>query len=114
MHYSGAEEALRAFCEQTGIPVGETQAGKGSLPHGHPQAMGAVGSTGTTAANALAAEADVVIGIGTRWSDFTTASRTAFQDKGVRFVNINVARFDAGKHAGLCRSSPTPARPSPR
>ena len=63
--------------------------------------MGAVGSTGTTAANALAAEADVVIGIGTRWSDFTTASRTAFQDNGVRFVNINVARFDAGKHSGL-------------
>ena len=85
----------------TGIPVGETQAGKGSLPHGHPQEMGAVGSTGTTAANALAGEADVVIGVGTRWSDFTTASRTAFQDPGVRFVNVNVAGFDAGKHAGL-------------
>ena len=79
VHYSGAEEALRAVCEATGIPVGESQAGKGSLPHGHPQEMGAVGSTGTTAANALAREADVVIGIGTRWSDFTTASRTAFQ-----------------------------------
>src|SRR5689334_8142304 len=65
--YSGAEDALREFCDRTGIPVGETQAGKGSLPHGHPQLMGAVGSTGTTAANALAAEADVVIGIGTRW-----------------------------------------------
>ena len=101
VHYSGAEEALRAFCEQTGIPVGETQAGKGSLPHGHPQLMGAIGSTGTTAANALAAEADVVIGVGTRWSDFTTASRTAFQGDGVRFVNVNIARFDAGKHAGL-------------
>ncbi|HET9631795.1 MAG TPA: 3D-(3,5/4)-trihydroxycyclohexane-1,2-dione acylhydrolase (decyclizing) [Terrabacter sp.] len=101
VHYSGAEDALRRFCEATGIPVGESQAGKGSLPHGHPQQMGAVGSTGTTAANALAAEADVVVGIGTRWSDFTTASRTAFQDSGVRFVNINVARFDAGKHAGL-------------
>lgn len=101
VHYSGAEEALRAFCEATGVPVGESQAGKGSLPHGHPQEMGAVGSTGTTAANALAAEADVVIGIGTRWSDFTTASRTAFQDRGVRFVNVNVARFDAGKHSGL-------------
>ncbi|NUS41213.1 MAG: 3D-(3,5/4)-trihydroxycyclohexane-1,2-dione acylhydrolase (decyclizing) [Terrabacter sp.] len=101
VHYSGAEEALRAFCEATGIPVGESQAGKGSLPHGHPQQMGAIGSTGTTAANALAAEADVVIGIGTRWSDFTTASRTAFQDNGVRFVNINVARFDAGKQSGL-------------
>ena len=101
VHYSGAEEALRALCEQTGIPVGESQAGKGSLPHGHPQEMGAIGSTGTTAANALAAEADVVIGVGTRWSDFTTASRTAFQRRGVRFVNINVARFDAGKHSGL-------------
>jgi 3D-(3,5/4)-trihydroxycyclohexane-1,2-dione acylhydrolase (decyclizing) len=101
VHYSGAEEALQALCEQTGIPVGESQAGKGSLPHGHPQLVGAIGSTGTTAANALAAEADLVVGIGTRWSDFTTASRTAFQDNAVRFVNINVARFDAGKHAGL-------------
>jgi 3D-(3,5/4)-trihydroxycyclohexane-1,2-dione acylhydrolase (decyclizing) len=101
VHYSGAEEALRSLCEQTGIPVGESQAGKGSLPHGHPQEMGAIGSTGTTAANALAAEADVVIGVGTRWSDFTTASRTAFQGNGVRFININVARFDAGKHSGL-------------
>jgi 3D-(3,5/4)-trihydroxycyclohexane-1,2-dione acylhydrolase (decyclizing) len=101
VHYSGAEDALRAFAEATGIPVGETQAGKGSLPHGHPQAMGAVGSTGTTAANALAREADVVIGVGTRWSDFTTASRTAFQEPGVRFVNINVANVDAGKHSGL-------------
>ncbi len=101
VHYSGAEAALQALCEQTGIPVGESQAGKGSLPHGHPQQMGAVGSTGTSAANALAAEADVVIGVGTRWSDFTTASRTAFQDGGVRFVNVNVARFDAGKQAGL-------------
>ncbi|MBM0235968.1 3D-(3,5/4)-trihydroxycyclohexane-1,2-dione acylhydrolase (decyclizing) [Micromonospora sp. ATA32] len=101
VHYSGAEQALRVFCEATGIPVGETQAGKGALPHGHPQAMGAIGSTGTTAANALAREADVVIGIGTRYGDFTTASHTAFQNPGVRFVNINVARFDAGKHAGL-------------
>jgi 3D-(3,5/4)-trihydroxycyclohexane-1,2-dione acylhydrolase (decyclizing) len=101
VHYSGAEAALAAFCEATGIPVGETQAGKGSLPHGHPQLLGAVGSTGTTAANAVAREADVVIGIGTRWSDFTTASRTAFQDNGVRFVNVNVAGLDAGKHAGL-------------
>jgi 3D-(3,5/4)-trihydroxycyclohexane-1,2-dione acylhydrolase (decyclizing) len=101
VHYSGAEQALRVFCESTGIPVGETQAGKGALPHGHPQAMGAIGSTGTTAANALAREADVVIGIGTRYGDFTTASHTAFQNPGVRFVNINVARFDAGKHAGL-------------
>jgi 3D-(3,5/4)-trihydroxycyclohexane-1,2-dione acylhydrolase (decyclizing) len=101
VHYSGAEAALQAFCEATGIPVGESQAGKGSLPHGHPQELGAIGSTGTTAANALARQADVVIGIGTRWSDFTTASRTAFQVGGARFVNINIAGFDAGKHAGL-------------
>ena len=101
VHYSQAEEALRTFCEASGIPVGESQAGKGSLPHEHPQEMGAIGSTGTTAANALAQDADVVIGIGTRWSDFTTASRTAFQDSGVRFININIASFDAGKHSGL-------------
>ncbi len=100
VHYSGAEDALRAFCEATGIPVGESQAGKGSLLHGDPRLMGAVGSTGTTAANHLARTADVVIGVGTRWSDFTTASRTAFGDD-VRFVNLNIANFDAGKHAGL-------------
>ncbi len=98
--YSGATEALRAFAEATGIPVGETQAGKGSLPYDSPLALGAVGSTGTTAANRIAAEADVVIGIGTRYSDFTTASRTAFADPGVRFVNINVAGLDVVKHAG--------------
>ncbi|HSO63973.1 MAG TPA: 3D-(3,5/4)-trihydroxycyclohexane-1,2-dione acylhydrolase (decyclizing) [Ornithinibacter sp.] len=101
VHYSGAEDALAAFAEATGIPVAETQAGKGSLLHGHPQLVGAVGSTGTTAANVLAREADLVIGIGTRWSDFTTASRTAFRDSGVRFISLNVAGFDAGKHSGL-------------
>src|SRR3954454_16793607 len=101
VHYSGAEEALRALSELTGIPVGETQAGKGSLPHGHPQEMGAVGATGTPAANALAREADVVIGVGTRWTDFTTASRTLFQDPDVRFVNVNVAAFDAAKLGGV-------------
>ncbi|GAB6897640.1 3D-(3,5/4)-trihydroxycyclohexane-1,2-dione acylhydrolase (decyclizing) [Kineosporia succinea] len=101
VHYSGAEDALEAFCAATGIPVGESQAGKGSLLHGNPQLMGAVGSTGTTAANAIARDADVVIGIGTRYGDFTTASRTAFQAEGVRFVNVNVANFDAGKQAGL-------------
>ena len=99
--YSGANEALTAFVEQTGIPVAETQAGKGSLPYDHPQSVGAVGSTGTTAANALAADADVVIGIGTRYSDFTSASRTAFNNPNVRFVNINVASFDAVKQGGL-------------
>ncbi|WP_392424007.1 3D-(3,5/4)-trihydroxycyclohexane-1,2-dione acylhydrolase (decyclizing) [Barrientosiimonas humi] len=101
VHYSGAEEALRLFAAETGIPVAETQAGKGSLLHGDPQLVGAAGSTGTTAANALARDADLVVGVGTRWSDFTTASRTAFQDEGVRFVNLNVTGFDAGKHAGL-------------
>ncbi|MDX6283653.1 MAG: hypothetical protein QOH03_4724 [Kribbellaceae bacterium] len=99
--YSRAQDALREFAEQTGIPVAESQAGKGSLRYDHPQSVGAVGSTGTTAANALAREADLVIGVGTRFADFTTASRTAFQNPDVRFVNINVARFDGGKHAGL-------------
>ncbi|MDP5312671.1 3D-(3,5/4)-trihydroxycyclohexane-1,2-dione acylhydrolase (decyclizing) [Streptomyces poriferorum] len=99
--YAGATEALDAFARATGIPVAETQAGKGSLRHGHPCAAGAVGHTGTTAADALAREADLVIGIGTRYSDFTTASHTQFADPGVRFLNINVARPDAVKHAGL-------------
>jgi 3D-(3,5/4)-trihydroxycyclohexane-1,2-dione acylhydrolase (decyclizing) len=98
--YSEATGTLRAFAEATGIPVAETQAGKGSLPYDHPLSVGAVGSTGTTAANRLAAEADVVIGVGTRWSDFTTASRTAFAADGVRFVNLNVAAPDSAKHAG--------------
>jgi 3D-(3,5/4)-trihydroxycyclohexane-1,2-dione acylhydrolase (decyclizing) len=99
--YSEATEALRAFAEATGIPVAETQAGKGSLPYDHPLAVGAVGSTGSTAANRLAAEADVVIGVGTRWSDFTTASRTAFAADGVTFVNLNVAPVDSAKQAGI-------------
>jgi 3D-(3,5/4)-trihydroxycyclohexane-1,2-dione acylhydrolase (decyclizing) len=99
--YSEATGALRAFAEQTGIPVAETQAGKGSLRYDHPLSVGAVGATGTTAANALAREADVVLGIGTRWSDFTTASRTAFAAPDVRFVNVNIAGFDAAKHAGI-------------
>jgi 3D-(3,5/4)-trihydroxycyclohexane-1,2-dione acylhydrolase (decyclizing) len=99
--YSEATAALRRFCEQTGIPVGETQAGKGSLPYDHPSALGAIGVTGTFAANRAAAEADLVIGVGTRWTDFTTASKTAFRHPDVRFVNVNVADFDAAKHAGL-------------
>ncbi len=96
--YSDAEQQLRAFAEATGIPVGTSQAGGGALDWDHPQYLGGVGATGTLAANRLAAEADVVIGIGTRYSDFTTASRTAFQDPDVTFVNINVASFDAYKH----------------
>jgi 3D-(3,5/4)-trihydroxycyclohexane-1,2-dione acylhydrolase (decyclizing) len=99
--YSEATEALRRFSEQTGIPVGETQAGKGSLPYDHPSALGGIGVTGTLAANRLAADTDLVIGIGTRWSDFTTASKTAFKHPDVRFVNINIADFDAAKQAGL-------------
>lgn len=96
--YSGAEAALAALVEATGIPVGTSQAGGGALPWDHAQYLGGIGATGTTAANRIAAEADVVIGIGTRYSDFTTASRTVFQDPDVRFVNVNVASFDAYKH----------------
>jgi 3D-(3,5/4)-trihydroxycyclohexane-1,2-dione acylhydrolase (decyclizing) len=99
--YSEATEALSRFSETTGIPVAETQAGKGSMPYDHPLALGAVGATGTFASNRAAREANLVIGLGTRWSDFTTASKTAFQNPDVRFVNINVADFDAHKHAGL-------------
>ena len=99
--YSRATEALRLLCEQTGLPVGETQAGKGSLPFDHASALGAVGVTGTLAANRIAAEADLVIGVGTRWTDFTTASKTAFRNPGVRFVNVNVADFDAVKYDGV-------------
>src|SRR6202023_4070322 len=87
--YSEATPALNSFARRTGIPVGETQAGKGSLSFDHPQAAGAIGATGALAANRLAAEADLVIGIGTRYSDFTTASRTAFQNPHVTFVKIN-------------------------
>ena len=99
--YSHATDSLARFCEQTGIPVGQSQAGKGTLVFDHPQCLGAIGSTGTTAANTIAKDADVVIGIGTRYSDFTTASRTAFQAEGVRFVNINVAPIDSTKQSGV-------------
>ena len=99
--YSEAAAALRALVAATGIPVGETMAGKGALTYDDPLALGAIGVTGTPGANIMAREADLVIGIGTRYSDFTTASKTAFQDPGVRFVNVNVAEFDAFKHAGL-------------
>jgi 3D-(3,5/4)-trihydroxycyclohexane-1,2-dione acylhydrolase (decyclizing) len=99
--YARATGALRALAAATGIPVAETQAGRGALPSDHPSSLGAVGTTGTAAANRLAREADLVIGVGTRWSDFTTASKSAFQDPGVRFVNVNVAAFDAAKHSGL-------------
>jgi 3D-(3,5/4)-trihydroxycyclohexane-1,2-dione acylhydrolase (decyclizing) len=94
---SEASAALAAFVEKTGIPVAETQAGKGSLKWDHAQCMGAMGATGSLASNRLAHGADLVIGIGTRYSDFTSASMTAFQHPQVRFVNINTAEFDAYK-----------------
>ena len=99
--YSEAAELLATLAARTGLPVGETQAGKGSLPWDHPAAMGAVGATGGLAANRLAAAADLVVGVGTRWTDFTTASGSAFRADGVRFVNINIAAFDADKLGGL-------------
>ncbi len=99
--YSEATDTLRRFVEQTGIPVGETMAGKGSLAYDHKLNLGAIGVTGTPGANILAREADLVIGIGTRYSDFTTASKTAFQSGNVKFININVAEFDAYKHNAI-------------
>jgi 3D-(3,5/4)-trihydroxycyclohexane-1,2-dione acylhydrolase (decyclizing) len=99
--YAEAQEALRALAEATGIPVSDTQAGKGGVLWDHPQAVGGVGSTGSPVANALAETADVVIGIGTRYSDFTTASRTAFQNPDVRFVNLNITGFDAAKQSAV-------------
>ncbi|MER7959050.1 3D-(3,5/4)-trihydroxycyclohexane-1,2-dione acylhydrolase (decyclizing) [Streptomyces sp. NPDC096030] len=99
--YSGAEEALATFASLTGIPVASTQAGKGALRHDHPQDVGAVGHTGTAVADHLARTADVVIGVGTRWTDFTTASGTLFAHPDVRFVNLNIAAFDSHKLAAL-------------
>ncbi|MFW6096996.1 MAG: 3D-(3,5/4)-trihydroxycyclohexane-1,2-dione acylhydrolase (decyclizing) [Chloroflexota bacterium] len=99
--YSDATAALQKFAETTGIPVAETQAGKGALRYDHPLSLGAIGVTGTPGANIVAREADLIIGIGTRYSDFTTASNTAFQNPDVRFLNINVAEFDAYKRAAL-------------
>lgn len=99
--YSQASKALGVFAAQSGIPVSETQAGKGSLLFDHPQCVGAIGATGTSAANRLAHGADLVIGVGTRYSDFTTASMTAFQNPAVRFVNLNVAEFDAYKVSAI-------------
>ncbi len=99
--YSDASAMLQRLAERCGFPVSETMAGKGSLRYDHPLNVGAVGATGTFAANRLARDADLVIGVGTRYSDFTTASKTAFQNPDERFVNINVAGFDAAKHAAL-------------
>lgn len=101
VHYSEAFDALKAFVDQTGIPVSETQAGKGSLLYDHPLNLGGVGVTGTKGANLIERDADLVIGIGTRYSDFPTASKTAFQNPDVRFININVFEMDAHKHAAI-------------
>ncbi|MFG2726224.1 3D-(3,5/4)-trihydroxycyclohexane-1,2-dione acylhydrolase (decyclizing) [Streptomyces canus] len=100
VHHSRAEEALAEFAGATGIPVASTQAGKGSLRHDHPQDVGGVGHTGTATANELARQADLVIGVGTRWTDFTTASGTLFAADGVRFLNLNIAPYDGHKLAG--------------
>ncbi|XEC94654.1 3D-(3,5/4)-trihydroxycyclohexane-1,2-dione acylhydrolase (decyclizing) [Paenibacillus tarimensis] len=99
--YSGAAAELTAFAEAFGIPVAETQAGKSSISWKHPLSVGGVGVTGTLAANKLAKEADLIIGIGTRYSDFTTSSKSAFGNSGVQFLNINVNGFDASKLNGV-------------
>jgi 3D-(3,5/4)-trihydroxycyclohexane-1,2-dione acylhydrolase (decyclizing) len=101
VHYSGASDELAQFAAVFGIPVGETQAGKGSLPWDHPQALGSIGVTGTSAANAAAAEADLVIGIGTRLQDFTTGSWALFQNPAARIAQVNVAPHDAYKRGAF-------------
>ncbi|MEU9389995.1 3D-(3,5/4)-trihydroxycyclohexane-1,2-dione acylhydrolase (decyclizing) [Streptomyces sp. NPDC048324] len=97
VHHSEAEDALKALVEATGIPVASTQAGKGSLRHDHPADLGGIGHTGTAVSNDIARTADLVIGVGTRYTDFTTASGTLFQNPDVRFVNLNITAFDAHK-----------------
>lgn len=99
--YSGAVDELNKLVDTTGIPVAETFAGKGALPYNKPEAIGAVGATGTPGAVEMAKEADLIIGIGTRYSDFTTASKSAFQNPDVKFININVTDFDSHKHSAL-------------
>jgi 3D-(3,5/4)-trihydroxycyclohexane-1,2-dione acylhydrolase (decyclizing) len=101
VHYSAATETLARFAERHGIPVAETQAGKGTLPWRHPAYVGAIGVTGSSAANALAVEADVVLAVGTRLADFTTGSRALFQDPQLTLVGLNVTAFDASKHGAL-------------
>ncbi|MFI8346585.1 3D-(3,5/4)-trihydroxycyclohexane-1,2-dione acylhydrolase (decyclizing) [Streptomyces sp. NPDC085596] len=101
VHHSRAEDALAEFAAAAGIPVASTQAGKGSLPYDHPQDVGGIGHTGTHTAGELARTADLVIGVGTRYTDFTTASGTLFEDPGVRFLNLNIAPFDGHKMSGL-------------
>ena len=97
VHYSGAVETLRAFAERHGVPVAETQAGKGALAWDHPLAVGGIGVTGTRAANRLARDADLILAVGTRLQDFTTASRTLLGRPGKQMIQLNTARFDATK-----------------
>ncbi|HUI16873.1 MAG TPA: thiamine pyrophosphate-binding protein, partial [Alphaproteobacteria bacterium] len=101
VHYAAAETLLGDFAARHGVPVAETQGGKGALPWDHPLAMGAIGVTGSSAANALAAEADLVLAVGTRLADFTTASRSLFRNPAVTFVQLNASGFDAAKHGAL-------------
>lgn len=101
VRYSGATDELRRFVEQTGIPVAETHSGKGSLRYDHPLSLGAAGVSGSRGANVIAEHADLIIGIGTRFTDFPTASKTAFRNPDVRFININVFEMDAYKHAAI-------------
>jgi 3D-(3,5/4)-trihydroxycyclohexane-1,2-dione acylhydrolase (decyclizing) len=101
VRYSGAAQALQSLAERFDIPFAETQAGKSAIVSAHPLNLGGIGETGSLAANEIAKQADVVIGIGTRYSDFTTSSKWLFQNPDVRFININVSAFDAGKLDGL-------------
>ena len=100
-HYSDALKTLKKFIHKTHIPLAETFAGKGALRFDDPHQLGAVGATGTPGANQISEAADLIIGLGTRYSDFTTASKTAFQNPNVKFININITEFDAAKHGGL-------------
>ena len=101
VHYSQATGALRAFVETHNVPVAETQAGKSALPWDHPLNLGAIGVTGSSAANAVAASADLIIAVGTRLQDFTTGSRALFANPGRRILQLNVAAYDTAKHAAL-------------
>lgn len=97
VHYSDALSELREFAEEFNIPVSETQAGKSAFPSDHPLYVGAIGVTGSLAANILAKESDLIIGVGSRFQDFTTASKSAFQQGNVDFISINVSTYDSTK-----------------
>src|SRR5437588_59729 len=101
VHYALAAERLGEFAERRDIPVAETQAGKGAIAWDHYCAVGSIGVTGSSAANGLAAEADVILAVGTRLSDFTTASRSLFRHPAARLIQLNVAAFDAAKHGAV-------------